>query len=216
MGEIVNPVATFADLTRLPAFAPGMRIGLFGGSFDPPHRGHLAVSLVALRALALDQVWWLVSPHNPLKPHAPSGDLADRVAAARRLARHPRIRVTAVEASLGTTYTAETLRKLAPRLSRVDLVWMMGADNLIQFNRWRDWQTIAASIPIAVFNRPGLALKALSSPAARALSGVRVPERFAREIVGRKPPAFVFLWSPQIPLSSSELRAKMAARTRLS
>ena len=152
-----------------------MKIGLFGGSFDPPHEGHREVSLVAMRALGLDQVWWLVSPQNPLKRNAPSEDLARRVAAARKLANHPRIKVTGVEAALGTTYTAETLRKLAPRLAGVDLVWMMGADNLATFHRWRDWRTIAATVPIAVFNRPGLALSALSSPAAKALAGARIP-----------------------------------------
>ena len=115
-----------------------------------------------MRALGLDQVWWLVSPQNPLKPNAPSEDRPRRIAAARKVANHPRIKVTGVEAALGTTYTAETLRRLAARLAGVDLVWMMGADNLATFHHWRDWRTIAATVPIAVFNRPGLALKALS------------------------------------------------------
>ena len=149
---------TGTALTRLPPVRPGMRIGLFGGSFDPPHDGHRAVSLEALKRLGLDQVWWLVSPQNPLKPHAPA-DLGRRIAAARALANHPRIKVTGIEASLGTTYTADTLRKLQERLPGVRLVWMMGADNLASFHRWRDWQGIAADVPIAVFNRPGLALR---------------------------------------------------------
>src|SRR6202023_3274260 len=132
-----------------------MRIGLFGGSFDPPHEGHRQVSLAALSLLRLDQVWWLVSPGNPLKPNAPSEDLARRVAAARARAPPPRLKGAAIAAALGTTYTAESLRHLSARLRQVKSVWMMGADNLRQFHRWRDWQRIAAAIPIAVFNRPG-------------------------------------------------------------
>ncbi len=194
-------------LARLPPVRPGMRIGLFGGSFDPPHDGHRAVSLEALKRLGLDQVWWLVSPQNPLKPHAPA-DLGRRIAAARRLANHPRIKVTGVEAGLGTTYTADTLRKLKERLPGVRLVWMMGADNLASFHRWRDWQGIAADVPIAVFNRPGQALRALSSPAARTLAKARLREGDAHRIGGIPPPAWVFLSSPHVPLSSSELRAK--------
>ncbi len=127
----------------------------------------------ALKTLHLDQVWWLVSPQNPLKPNAPSSDLARRIAAARAVARHPRIRVTGVEADLGTRYTAETLARLLPRLAGVHLVWMMGADNLATFHRWRGWQTIAASLPIAVFNRPDSAIRAIASPAAKALAPFR-------------------------------------------
>ncbi|WP_421724859.1 nicotinate-nucleotide adenylyltransferase [Bauldia sp.] len=196
-----------ADAVRLPAFTPGMRIGLFGGSFDPPHAGHREVSLVALHTVGLDQVWWLVSPQNPLKPNAPSEDLERRIAAARTLANHPRIRVTAVEADLGTTYTAETLRCLMPRLRGVDLVWMMGADNLATFHRWRDWRGIAMQVPIAVFNRPDAALKALSSPAARALAACRLPVHEAGLLPRRPAPAWVFLPTPNVPLSSTELRA---------
>jgi nicotinate-nucleotide adenylyltransferase len=187
-----------------------MRIGLFGGSFDPPHAGHRQVSLAALSLLRLDQVWWLVSPHNPLKPNSPSEDLARRVAAARACAAHPRIKVTAIEATLGTTYTAETLRRLASRLGGADLVWMMGADNLRQFHRWRAWRTIAASVPIAVFNRPGEALAALSAPAAVALRQARLPDREAGLLAGNPPPAWVFLPTPHVPLSSTELRARRA------
>ncbi len=194
-------------LARLPPVRPGMRIGLFGGSFDPPHDGHRAVSLEALKRLGLDQVWWLVSPQNPLKPRAPA-ELGRRIADARRLANHPRIKVTGVEAGLGTSYTADTLRKLKERLPGVRLVWMMGADNLASFHRWRDWQGIAADVPIAVFNRPGQALRALSSPAARTLAKARLRERDAHRIGGIPPPAWVFLSSPHVPLSSTELRAR--------
>jgi nicotinate-nucleotide adenylyltransferase len=196
------------DVVALPQHFPGMRIGIFGGSFDPAHEGHRQVSLVGLRTLALDQVWWLVSPQNPLKANAPSEDLARRVDAARLVANDPRIRVTGIEATLGTTYTAETLGKLLPRLRGVSLVWMMGADNLSQFHRWKDWQAIALGVPIAVFNRPGLALKALAGPAARTLAPFRVQEQAASSLATLPPPAWTFLSRPYIPLSSTELRAR--------
>jgi nicotinate-nucleotide adenylyltransferase len=183
-----------------------MRIGLFGGSFDPAHDGHLRVSLEALKRLRLDQVWWLVSPQNPLKPNAPSNDLARRIAAAERVAHHPRIRVTGIEAELATTYSAETLARLLPRLHGVCCVWMMGADNLGSFHRWRDWQSIAASLPIAVFNRPGDALRALAAPAAKALGRFRLDAADAPLLAAAPPPAWVFLPSPHIDISSTALR----------
>ncbi len=207
--------ASLADV-RIPAFTAGMRIGLFGGSFDPPHEGHLAVSRVALGTLGLDQVWWLVSPQNPLKPNAPSSDLARRIAAARALARHPRIRVTGIEAALGTKFTAESLAHLLPRLHIAHCVWMMGADNLENFHRWRGWMTIAASLPIAVFNRPGMALSALSSPAARALWQSRIRSRDALLLAAKRPPAWVFLPSPHIAISSTALRGALRIPHRAS
>jgi nicotinate-nucleotide adenylyltransferase len=204
------------SLFRLPTFQPGMRIGLLGGSFDPAHDGHREVSLVALRALGLDEVWWLVSPHNPLKPKAPSTDFARRIRAARKVARHPRIKVTGIEAALGTRYTADTLTRLAPRLAGLEVVWLMGADNLAQFNRWDRWETIAASIPIAVFNRPGWAFRALGSPAARALFRDRFREADAIRLAESPPPAWVFIAKPQIDLSSTALRLKRARARRTS
>ncbi len=199
-----------SPVLRLPPVQPGMRIGLFGGSFDPAHDGHRQVSLVGLRQLRLDQVWWLVSPQNPLKPNAPSNHLSRRIAAARAVAHHPRIRVTGIEADLGTTYTAETLGRLLPRLPGVHLVWMMGADNLANFHHWRGWQTIAASLPIAVFNRPDIALRALSSPAAGALAQFRRDAADASALATTEPPAWVFLPSPHISISSTELRNRHA------
>ncbi len=197
-----------AALVHLPPFWPGMRIGLFGGSFDPAHDGHLRVSLEALKRLHLDQVWWLVSPQNPLKANAPSNDLARRIAAASAVARHPRIRVTGIEAELGTTYSAETLARLLPRLGGVLPVWMMGADNLASFHRWRDWQSIAATLPIAVFNRPGTALRALSAPAAQALARFRIDPADASILAATPAPAWVFLPSPHIDMSSTALRQR--------
>ena len=197
-----------SDPFRLPLFSPGMRIGLFGGSFDPPHDGHRQVSLAALSLLGLDEVWWLVSPQNPLKPHAPSSNLARRIAQARICANHPQIKVTGIEASLGTSYTAETLKRLLPLMYSTRPVWMMGADNLAGFHHWRDWRRIAAMLPFAVFNRPGLAMKALASPAAKALSKSRIAARYARSLADHPPPAWVFLPAPHVPLSSTEIRAK--------
>lgn len=203
----VPPDLSAAEV-RLPPFEAGMRIGLFGGSFDPPHEGHLQVSRVALRALALDQVWWLVSPQNPLKKNAPSDDLAKRIAAARALAGSSRIKVTGIEATLGTNYTAEAIARLKPRLKGVDLVWMMGADNLATFHRWRNWRMIVDTLPIAVFNRPHSALAGLASPAARALSRYRLDPSEAGLLAGTRPPAWVFLPSPHVAISSTELRTR--------
>ncbi len=197
-----------APVIRLPPFWPGMRIGLFGGSFDPAHDGHRRVSLEALKRLRLDQVWWLVSPQNPLKPNAPSNDLARRIAAAEAVASDPRIRVTGIEAALGTTYSAETLARLLPRLTGVSLVWMMGADNLASFHHWRDWQRIAATLPIAVFNRPGNTLKALAAPAARALARFRLAARDAPALAAHPAPAWLFLPAPHIDISSTALRTR--------
>ncbi len=193
---------------RLPPHMPGMRIGLFGGSFDPPHAGHVEVSRVALRALGLDQVWWLVSPQNPLKKNAPSDDLAKRIAAARALVGDGAIKVTGIEATLGSNFTAETIARLKPRLKGVDLVWMMGADNLATFHRWRHWRVIADTLPIALFNRPHSALAGLASPAAKLLSRYRLAPSDARGLAGMRPPAWVFLPSPHVAISSTELRAR--------
>lgn len=147
--------------------ANGLRIGLLGGSFDPAHDGHLYVSETARKALKLDQVWWLVSPGNVLKP-AP-GALANRMAGARSVADHPTIRVTDIEARLGTRYTIDTVTALQKRFPGLHFIWLMGSDNLEQFSRWRRWRAIAARIPIAVVRRPGSVLAPLHAPLARLL-----------------------------------------------
>jgi nicotinate-nucleotide adenylyltransferase len=141
------------------------RIGLLGGSFNPAHLGHRRVSLFAQAALGLDEVWWLVSPGNPLKPRADMAPLAARFASAAKLAGRATIRVTAIERELGTRYTIDSLRALRRRYPKCDFVWLMGTDNLAQFHRWRDWRGIARTMPIAVIARPGYDAGAIASPA---------------------------------------------------
>ncbi len=162
-------------MIRLPPHAPGMRIGLFGGSFDPPHEGHAHVSQVALRRLALDRLWWLVTPGNPLKETAGLPSLAGRIDAAKKIARDPRIAVTGIEAAIGARYTADTLRFLHRRCPGVRFVWIMGADNLLQFHRWRDWEEIARTTPIAIVDRPGATFRAVSAKAAQRFAHARAP-----------------------------------------
>lgn len=184
----------------------GLRIGLFGGSFNPPHAGHLAVALAVLRRLRLDRVWWLVSPQNPLKDPRDTQDFSDRLAATRALARHPRLLVSDVETRLGTRTTAETLLALRPLLARGRFVWIMGADSFAGLHRWNDWRDIPASLPLAVIDRPGWSLRALNSPAARALSRFRLRPEEAATLPGRRPPAWVFLTQRHRPESSTAIR----------
>ncbi len=188
-----------------------MRIGLFGGSFNPPHEGHLHVGRMALRRLGLDRLWWLVTPGNPLKERRGLASLEERVAAARELARHPRIAVTDFEAGLGLRYTIETIRYLQERCPGVRFVWIMGADSLANFHLWADWREIASRLPMAVIDRPGLTIKAVRAPAAQALSAARIPEEAASGLARRKPPAWVFLHGPRSHLSSTAIRARRAA-----
>ncbi len=196
-----------ADL-RIPPTPAGTAIGLFGGSFDPPHAGHVMVSGLALRRLRLDRVWWLVSPGNPLKAEKPMASLERRIAACRALLADPRVTVTGLEAGLDSRYTVDTLAALVSRAPRTRFVWLMGADNLVQFHRWRGWREIAALLPIAVIDRPGDSLDAPAAPAARALARFRLPEREAQRLSEASPPAWLFLHGRRNPLSSTELRRK--------
>ncbi len=192
----------------LPRHAPGMRIGLLGGSFNPPHAGHLLLSRTALRRIGLDAVWWLVTPGNPLKDNAGLPPLAVRIDAARTLARHPRIAVSGFEADIGTRYTYDTIRYLTRRCPAVKFVWLMGADNLAGFHRWQRWHDIAALVPLAVIDRPGTTLRATRSRAAVQLAGRRLDESDARLLPDCPPPAWVFIHGPRSPLSSTALRAQ--------
>lgn len=187
-----------------------MRIGLFGGTFDPPHAAHRAACLLALHRLGLDRVWWLVTPGNPLKDTKGLAPLAQRVAAARALAHHPRIDVTDFEAQLGTHFTYETLAYLVRRCAEVRFVWIMGADNLRSFHRWQRWRDIAHLVPIAVVDRLGPSLYSTASASGQAMGRFRLPEFAALTLPQRKPPAWIFLHGLKSPLSSTALRAARA------
>ena len=183
-----------------------MRVGLLGGSFNPPHAAHRAISLFAIKRLNLDRVWWLVTPGNPLKRHGGLRELDERAAAARVVANDPRIDVSCLEAVIGTRYTADTIAYLRRRTAGLRLVWIMGADNLAQFHRWQNWQRIASEVPIAVIDRPPQSFRALAAPAAGALARYRLPENQAGQLADRRPPAWVFLTGLKLNLSSTGLR----------
>ncbi len=207
----MNVQANAKNLARseriLPPHAPGMRIGLFGGTFDPPHQAHVAASLLALKRLKLDRVWWLVTPGNPLKDTRDLAPIAERLKAARALARHPRIDITGLEAVIKTRYTYDTIRWLTARCPGVQFVWIMGADNLRSFHRWQRWRDIAQLVPIVVIDRLGPSLYAGASPAAQALVHARIPEYAAANLSSRPAPAWSFLHGLKSPLSSTALRA---------
>lgn len=186
----------------------GQRVGLFGGSFNPPHEGHLHVSEQALQRLKLDQIWWLVTPGNPLKDTSGLAPLDHRIAACEALITSPRMKVTACEASLPTRYTADTLHHICARNKGVSFVWIMGADNLGQFHRWERWREIARLMPIAVVDRPGSTLALHSAPAAQTLRRCRIDENDAGVLATKKPAAWVFLHGPRNALSSTYLRGK--------
>ena len=196
----------------LPPHAPGMRIGLFGGTFDPPHQAHLGASLLALKQLRLDRVWWLVTPGNPLKNTSDLAPLPKRIAAARALRHHPRIDVTGLEAVIKTRYTYDTISWLLTRCPGVRFVWIMGADNLRSFHRWQKWRKILELVPIVVIDRLGPSLYAAASPAGNVLARVRIPEYAAASLPDRKAPAWAFLHGLKSPLSSTALRALRTRR----
>ncbi len=189
-----------------------MRIGLYGGSFNPPHAAHLMVSKRALQRLGLDRVWWLVTPGNPLKPREDLKPLAERIELARALINDTRITATGVEAELGTHFTADTVGTLQRLAPDIRFVWLMGADNLMQFGEWRDWRTIAARVPLAVIDRPGFTHRALRGKAAVALARYRIDETDARLLPDLFPPAWTFLHGPRSELSSSAIRAKTSRK----
>jgi len=183
-----------------------VRTGLLGGSFNPAHGGHRRISLFALEALGLDEVWWLVSPGNPLKPKAGMAPLAARVASAREQARRAPIKVTAIERDLGTRYTIDTLRALVRRYPRREFVWLMGSDNLAQFHLWRDWQDIARTMPIAVIARPGYDDDAVASPAMDWLGRYRTSPAGLNDASDRSAPALVILRFDPDSRSATDIR----------
>lgn len=202
-----RPKAPMAGITELPPSAPGMRIGLFGGSFNPIHDGHVLVMEETLRRLDLDALWVLVTPGNPLKNHNALQPLDQRVQAARAKITNPRIRVTGFEAAHGFGYTFQTVRFLADAMPDRKFVWIMGADSLADFHRWTRWRDIAQTMPIAVYVRPGASSRALTSRAASVLARSRLDEAEAKRLADRPAPAWIFLRGRQSSLSSSAIRA---------
>ena len=190
---------------------PGRKIGLLGGSFNPAHRGHRHISLEALRKLGLDEVWWLVSPQNPLKSAQEMMPLATRLDGAKRMAQHRQIRITALETLLGCTATVETLSWLTRLFPQVHFVWLMGADNLLQIDRWQAWEEIFHLTTIAVFDRPTYSMRASGAKAAQRFARQRVCESKAQSLADLRAPAWTFLHTPLDALSATELRARLSA-----
>jgi len=190
----------------MPHVEKGMQVGLFGGSFNPPHAGHGLVAEIALRRLALDQLWWMVTPGNPLKSTRELAPLAERIRLSEAVAEDPRIKVTAFEASYRVRYTADTLALVKRLNPGVDFVWIMGADNLRDFHRWQRWRKIAMTFPIAVIDRPGSTLSFLSSLVAKTFDYARIDEGDAPRLARMKPPAWTFIHGPRSSLSSTALR----------
>jgi nicotinate-nucleotide adenylyltransferase len=199
-------VASPSVSQSIPLYTNGMRVGLLGGSFNPPHAAHRAISLFALKRLKLDRVWWLVTPGNPLKDHDGLRDLDARAEAARKMAGDPRIDVSCLESVIRTRYTVDTISYLRRRASGLRFVWIMGADNLAQFHRWQNWRRIASEVPIAVIDRPPQSFRALAAPAAQALARYRLPENQAGRLADQHTPAWVFLTGMKLNLSSTGLR----------
>lgn len=191
---------------RMPHVEKGMQVGLFGGSFNPPHAGHELVAEIALRRLSLDQLWWIVTPGNPLKSARELAPLAERIQLSEKVAQDPRIKVTAFEAAYHVRYTADTLALVHAKNPGVDFVWIMGADSLRDFHRWERWRQIMLTFPIAVIDRPGATLSFLSSVAAKTFDYARVDERDAPRLARMRAPAWTFVHGPRSVLSSTAIR----------
>jgi len=191
---------------NLPHSRPGQTIGLLGGSFDPAHQGHVQISRAALQRFGLDQLWWLVSPGNPLKTRGPAS-MAERLAKAQQIMRHPKVRITDIEARLGTRHTAQTIARLRELRPQARFVWLMGADNLVQIHLWQDWQEIFAQVPVGVLARPGQRIPARMSKAARIYRPYRIRGRVSRLLAKAEAPAWSFVNLPMSGQSSSAIRA---------
>ena len=194
-------------MNGFPAARAGQVIGLLGGSFDPPHAGHVHITREALKRFGLDRVWWLVSPGNPLKKDGPA-PLAERMQAARAMMQHPCVTVTDLEARIGTRFTAQTLAVLQQRYPGVRFVWLMGADNLAQFHRWQDWRWIMDHVPVGVMARPGDRISARLSKAARVYEAARMPGGASHLLGRRDAPAWCFVNLPMSAQSSTAIRAR--------
>ena len=188
-----------------PLAATGLRVGLLGGSFDPPHNGHLHISKWALRKFHLDCVWWLVSPGNPLKTRGPA-PLERRMKACRDLVNHPKIKITDLETRLNTRYTAEMLKHLFALYPGVNFTWLMGADNLAEFHHWDRWDWIMENVPIGVMSRPGEQIAAGLSPAARRYARFRLSPRRAAALPLRGSPCWTMLTGKTLDISSTQIR----------
>lgn len=187
--------------------AMAKRVGLLGGSFNPAHEGHRELSLAAMEALGLDELWWLVSPGNPLKERSEMAPYEARLASARLVAHGTRIRVSDFERRAGTRYTVDTLRELVRRHPRTRFIWLMGADTVAEFHRWKDWRDIAQLVPIAVLPRDGYDAAARAARAMGWLSGFVRPPGQAKDWTEWSPPAILFLRLPTNPASATALRA---------
>ena len=205
----LTPLTPFGRLAAMPpAAGEGQRVGLLGGSFNPPHAAHALISDIALKRLHLDRLWWLVTPGNPLKSADELMPLNSRIAACRAMVTNPRIQITAFEQHLPSRYTSATLDFLRQRQPTTQFVWVMGADCLAHFHRWHRWQHIFATMPVAVVNRPGWLLPAVASPAARRFQRNRLPEAQAASLAANRAPAWTLLTGPLSPLSSTRLRGE--------
>ena len=194
---------------RFPATASGMTIGLFGGSFNPPHEGHRLVAEIAIKRLNLDQLWWMVTPGNPLKNHSELLPLEQRIALSEAIAPGPKVYVTAFEASYKVRFSADTVALIKARHIDVNFIWVMGADNLKSFHHWQRWRQIAEMLPIAIIDRPGSTLAYVSSKMALTYNFARVDEDDAVSLARLKAPAWTLIHGPRSTLSSSAIRAEI-------
>ena len=184
-------------------------IGLMGGSFNPAHSGHRLISELAIKRLGLNKVWWLVSPQNPLKSSAGMASIKERVQNAVKISRNPRIKVMTVESSLNTQYTVDLLKILSKRFSSARFIWIMGADNLLQFSKWKNWEEITSLVRIAIFDRPNFSLKSLAADMPRRFSGNRLREREGLLLKYKKPPAWIFFHSNLNHISATKIRSQI-------
>jgi len=192
---------------KMPHIEAGMKIGLYGGSFNPPHQGHKHLAETALKRFQLDKIWWMVTPGNPLKVKYDLPTLEDRIKQSRAFIRHPRIHVTGFEAQLPTSLSAKTVAFIRSRHPNAHFIWLMGADNLKNFHLWQQWQQLANRIAIGVIDRPGASLAATSSPAAQALQRFRLPEIQAPRLALLPAPVWCFLHASRLDIASHRLRA---------